>query len=94
MVSFERDPTKNEVNRVKHGVSFEEACEAFLDEHRVLLLDRAHSSQAEERFFLLGNVQGRVLTVRFTMRGQAIRILGAGCWRKGRDLYGRQETRQ
>ena len=32
-------------------------------------------------------VEGEVLTVRFTHREDVIRIFGAGYWRKGRILY-------
>ena len=30
---------------------------------------------------------GGILTVRFTRRGEAIRIIGAGYWRKGKAIY-------
>jgi uncharacterized DUF497 family protein len=46
----------------------------------------AHSS-AEQRRFCLGIVNGGVMTVRFTVRGTTIRIIGAGYWRKGRRAY-------
>ena len=29
----------------------------------------------------------RVLTVRFTRRGETVRIIGAGYWREGRTIY-------
>jgi uncharacterized protein len=44
-------------------------------------------SRAEPRYFCLGMVGGRVMTVRFTVRGNAIRIIGAAYWRKGRGHY-------
>ncbi len=31
--------------------------------------------------------RGGILTVRFTYRGETIRILGAGYWRKGKRIY-------
>jgi len=50
---FEWDERKNAENQRKHGVSFEEAQTAFLDDHAMLIDDPDHSSR-EERFILLG----------------------------------------
>jgi uncharacterized protein len=49
---FEWDEGKNRANRKKHGVSFEEAHSAFLDEHARVLPDTEHSAE-EDRFVLL-----------------------------------------
>ena len=84
---FEWDPRKNIVNEGKHGVSFEVATEAFDDPDRVLELDTRHMVFGEERWFCFGMVQGRVVTVRFTLRRGVIRIFGAGFWRAGRKRY-------
>jgi hypothetical protein len=46
-----------------------------------------HSSRQEQRYFLLGQVSGGVLTVRFTRRGETVSIIGAGYWREGRMIY-------
>ncbi len=83
---FEWDKNKNASNVEKHGVSFEEAAKAFLDPERILRFNRKHSNK-ESRFFCFGKVGYRVMTVRFTMRGQKIRIIGAGYWREGRKVY-------
>jgi uncharacterized DUF497 family protein len=50
---FEWDEAKNRSNRRKHGVSFEEARTAFLDENTRAVPDPDHSDD-EERFVLLG----------------------------------------
>jgi uncharacterized protein len=50
---FEWDERKNRANRKKHGVSFEEARSAFLDENARVLPDPEHSAE-EDRFVLLG----------------------------------------
>ena len=68
-------------------MSFEEARKAWLDPHRVAAKDKRYSSAAEQRYFLFGKVDGDVLTVRFTRKADAIRIIGAGYWREGRDRY-------
>jgi uncharacterized protein len=83
---FDWDPTKEEVNRRKHGVSFELAQYAFLDPVRIIARDLEHSG-TEERFYCFGRVPDGILTVRFTVRGQIIRIIGAGYWRKGKQIY-------
>lgn len=83
---FEWDPEKDEANRLKHGVSFKEAQLAFLDPRREIAQDAGHAD-VERRYHCFGVVGGRVMTVRFTYRGEVIRIFGAGYWRKGRRLY-------
>ena len=56
-------------------MGFEKAQLAFLDSGRVVLDDVKHSTSRERRYFLLGLVGERVLTVRFTVRRETIRIL-------------------
>jgi uncharacterized DUF497 family protein len=60
--SFEWDPTKDEENRLKHGIGFAEAQLAFADAHRVIAEDTSHSGK-EPRFFCLGAVSEGILTV-------------------------------
>ena len=84
--SFEWDPAKDAQNQRKHGVSFGEAQLAFLDPARVIARDTGHSEE-EPRYYCFGRVGGSILTVRFTHRGDTIRIIGAGFWRSGRRLY-------
>ena len=86
--NFEWDGAKNHENQRKHGVSFYEAQQAFLDESRVIAEDLNHS-QNEKRYYCFGlNEKGNgVLTVRFTYRSSRIRIIGAGYWRKGKKVY-------
>lgn len=86
---FDWDPNKDADNQKKHGVPFARAQYAFADPRRVIATDAAHS-QAEERFYCLGKVDGGVLTVRFTYRRGVIRIIGAGYWRKGKSIYERE----
>jgi hypothetical protein len=52
-LSFAWDDRKNRINRRKHGVSFEEAQTAFLDENAKLYFDPDHS-QDEDRFIVTG----------------------------------------
>ena len=83
---FEWDPEKDLENQAKHGVAFLTAQFVFADPQRVIAEDLSHSGR-ERRYFCFGRVGGGVLTVRFTYRRGAIRIFGAGYWRKGKRIY-------
>lgn len=85
-VGFIWNPAKERDNLRKHGVDFFTAAKAFTDPGRKVFMDSKHSVK-EERFFCIGKVNNRVLTVRFTYRGGKIRIIGAGYWRKGEKHY-------
>jgi hypothetical protein len=87
---FEWDEEKDRDNQAKHDVSFSMAQRAFLDPHRVIAEDVNHSSE-EGRFYCIGRVGKGIMTVRFTYRGNVIRIYGAGYWRKGRQIYEKQD---
>lgn len=87
--SFEWDDDKDIENKQKHGVDFETAQYAFLDPKRVIAKDIAHSKD-EKRYYCFGIVRGGVLTVRFTYRNRNIRIIGAGYWKKGKNIYAKQ----
>jgi uncharacterized DUF497 family protein len=85
-VEFEWDDRKARENIAKHGVSFDLATRAFEDPKLVLAEDLVHS-RTELRYFAFGKVRGGVLTVRFTVRVDRVRIIGAGFWRKGKVFY-------
>jgi uncharacterized protein len=76
---FAWDERKNRSNKKKHGVSFEEARSAFLDENARLIDDPDHSDE-EGRFILMGLSETlRVLVVCHCYRqdGEVIRIISA-----------------
>lgn len=85
-MDFEWDEGKNLANIEKHGVSFEEAVLAFLDSNRKIRFNLKHSA-IEMRYYCLGMVGDRILTVRFIIRDSKVRIIGAGYWREGRKIY-------
>lgn len=87
--SFEWDDKKNLENVKKHGVDFQTAQYAFIDSKRIIAEDLIHS-KTENRYYCFGKMKGGVLTVRFTYRKNRIRIIGAGFWRKGKDIYEKQ----
>ena len=86
---FEWDSKKDRENQSKHGVAFAVAQLAFADPSRVIAADLSHGG-GEERYYCFGLVEGSVLTVRFTFRGNVIRIFGAGYWRRGKTIYERE----
>ena len=67
-------------------MSFQLAQYAFADSRRVIAKDVTHS-RSEDRFYCFGEVEGGIMTVRFTYRASVIRIIGAGYWRKGKAVY-------
>ena len=71
--TFEWDKRKASENRRKHGVTFEEAQSAFLDENARVIPDPEHSDD-EDRFVLLG------LSVRLRL------LVVVHCYRQGEDL--------
>ena len=86
-MEFEWDLSKELTNIRKHEVTFSEAVESFLDPEGFQLVDVQHSTR-ESRFFWVGQAsRGRVLTTRFTKRGNKIRIIGSAEWRRFRRLY-------
>ena len=89
MTRFEWDPRKDRENQGKHGVAFATAQFAFADPQRIIAEDVAHSG-TEPRYYCFGRVDEGILTVRFTYRREIIRIIGAGYWRKGKEIYERE----
>ena len=55
-LKFEWDEKKNEINKKKHGLSFEEAREVFGDENAILFDDPDHSLE-EDRFLIIGSIK-------------------------------------
>lgn len=84
--AFVWDRRKEWVNVHKHGVHFDAASQVFKDPKRIILDDPKHSDR-EQRYYCIGKVGSKVLTVRFTYSGQRVRIIGAAEWRKWRRYY-------
>ncbi len=52
-INFEWDENKNQINKRKHGINFDEAKTVFYDDNAILFDDPEHSME-EERFLILG----------------------------------------
>ena len=86
-ISFEFDVDKEIRNIRKHGITFDQAKEVFLDPEMILAPDARHSAR-EERWFAVGRISdGRIVTVWYTPRGNYTRIIGAGLLKKWRKEY-------
>ena len=75
-MDFEWDVGKNKANIKKHGISFELAAKVFLDSKRIERYDAEHSSIEEQLYKTIGMVN-KVVTVIYTERKTAIRIISA-----------------
>lgn len=74
---FEWDARKALTNRMKHGISFEEAMTVFNDPLARIFGDSDHS-MTESREIIVGVSQKqRLLLVCFTERRKAVRIISA-----------------
>jgi uncharacterized protein len=73
---FEWDKAKAAANLVKHGVSFEQARDAFHDPFAIDFVDDRHDYD-EDRLILFGMVENRLLVVAYTLRGDKVRIISA-----------------
>ena len=93
MIRFEWDERKNQANKRKHGISFEEAQTVFFDENALEFDDPDHSGD-EARFLLLGrSFQLRVLVVCHCFRAKSslVRLISARrATAKERAVYSRR----
>ena len=72
LMDIEFDPSKDETNRAKHGVSM--TVGRIVLENRVAdLLDIR--SAGEERHIAFGTIEGRLFACAYTMRGTIYRII-------------------
>ncbi len=77
---FEWDEDKRLANIARHGIDFVRAKEIW--QGPVLEVPSPQSEHGEERFLAIGSVEGRVITVVFTWRGESRRIISARAARK------------
>ncbi len=75
-MEFEWDDAKNDACFETRGIDFAYAARAFLDPHRIVAQDRRRD-YGEDRYRLLGAIDGRTYVIVYTMRGSAIRIISA-----------------
>jgi hypothetical protein len=88
---FEWDERKRLSNLEKHGLDFFDVSAVFEAPH--IIAPSAHAGE-EERFLAIGVFEGRIVTVVYTTRSEAIRIISFRRARhaerqKYQELYGR-----
>ena len=76
-VPFEWDAIKAELNKRKHGISFEEAETVFDDPLAVIFDDEAHSTHESRELIIGHSLQNTLMIVCFTERDGGIRIISA-----------------
>ena len=74
-MEFEWNDVKEQANRKKHRLDFHTASKVFLDPYVIEFDDR--DADGEVRFNAIGIVDGRMLFVTYTIRGDVIRIISA-----------------
>ena len=72
---FEWDEEKAQINKNKHGISFEQALKVFEDKNRLEEIDEKHSDE-EIRYVTIGRVND-ILCVVYTERAENTRLITA-----------------
>ena len=75
-MEFEWDDVKSDTCTTNRGFGFSYAIRAFLDDNRIVGRDRRRNYN-EDRYRLLGTIEGRAFVVIYTMRGSVVRIISA-----------------
>jgi len=83
-MTFEWDVAKEVQNRVKHGVDFSGVATAFNDPRRVFLRHPG-MARGEVRWQCVG--RDGVGVLRFKLRAGVVRVIGAGYWRRQKEIY-------
>ena len=78
------DPAKDKANIVKHGVSLALGDRVFEDDDH-LILPSIRPVDGEERFKVIGVVDGRLFTAVFTWRGDLPRFISVRRSNKGEE---------
>ncbi len=78
-MQFEFDLSKSVANKLKHGISFEDAQEIWSDED-CLEIQVAH--EGEQRVIVIGSIGDKTWTAVITYRGNAIRLISVRRARK------------
>lgn len=75
-MKFEWDELKSEACFKTRGFDFEYAAFAFADPNRMIFQDNRHS-YGEDRYQLMGRIEGRLFVLVYTPRDDVMRIISA-----------------
>ena len=76
-MKFQWDPKKAARNMARHGVSFKEASTVFGDPLASTIQEPDHSVEEPRHLTLGRSIEGRLIVVSHTDRGEDIRIISA-----------------
>ncbi|MCL6260867.1 BrnT family toxin [Aquiflexum sp. TKW24L] len=76
---FEFDPKKSELNRIKHGIDFNQAKQLWDDPNRIVIPAKTVD---EKRFLLIAKFNQSIWSAIFTIRNDITRIISV---RKSRE---------
>ena len=80
---FEFDKNKNQTNKEKHGISFDEAKLLWQDKSSLII--PAKTVGDENRFALIGRLNSKCYVAIFTLRGNSYRIISVRRCRKNEE---------
>jgi uncharacterized DUF497 family protein len=72
---FDWDPDKNEKNKTKHGIDFDDAKDVFNDPDRLKFAEQR--PYEETRYITIGKAFLAIIRVVYTVTSKAIRIISA-----------------
>jgi uncharacterized DUF497 family protein len=75
-MEFEWDETKSDACFTERGFDFAYVAQAFFDPDRLVEIDDRYD-YGEERYRLMGRIQGRLFVVVYTLQNGVIRIISA-----------------
>jgi uncharacterized protein len=87
-MEFEWDPSKHDRNLRTRGIGFDEA--ALIFERELIEWPDTRTDYGEIRMNAIGEVNGKILRVTYTMRGQVVRIITA--WKASQKVRQRWQT--
>ncbi|CAN1501319.1 Ribonuclease toxin, BrnT, of type II toxin-antitoxin system [Paracoccaceae bacterium] len=83
-MEFEFDPAKSVSNKDKHGIDFVEAQALWADGD---LVDASVVSRGEQRYLVIGRIDGKHWTAVCTLRGEVVRIISVRRARKTEVMF-------
>ena len=74
-MEFEWHETKRQINLARHKIDFQDAKEIWQSD--VLEVPSAQDEHGEQRYIAYGVLEGRIIAVVFTWRGESRRLISA-----------------
>ena len=89
---FEWDENKNNSNKQKHRLNFNDTKKVFNDKNKIISVDE-RKDYKEKRWKIIGEIYGVIISMIFTIRGTKTRIISARkASKKERKEYNNQNS--